>query len=151
VLFAFQGGQGVRSGSRGRYSGCCRCSESFSFSCGFGSGRAGLWRGLAVCGSDPVPEVRGEEWPIRAVIPILPVVFRGLPGVGFNKLPCGNGEDQKRAAYGVGWRGDTSPRNWSCTATWRLPAEFRTPRMPLSLRANPFPCFSRSPLVPTAH
>jgi hypothetical protein len=51
VLFAFQGGQGVRSGSRGRYSGCCRCSESFSFSCGFGSGRAGLWRGLAVCRS----------------------------------------------------------------------------------------------------
>lgn len=35
-------------------------------------------------------------------------------------LLCGIGQVQKRAAYGVGCGGDTSPRNGSCTATWRL-------------------------------
>jgi hypothetical protein len=41
------------------------CSESSSFSRGFGSGRAGLWRGLAVWpGADPVPDSGGEEPPI---------------------------------------------------------------------------------------
>ena len=39
----------------------------------------------------------------------------GIPrGAG---LLCGIGEDQKRAAYGVGWRGDTSPLKGCCAGT----------------------------------
>jgi hypothetical protein len=42
------------------------------------------------------------NWRVREV------VFRGIAGQ-LGGLLGGIGEDQKRAAYGVGWRGDTSP------------------------------------------
>ena len=35
-------------------------------------------------------------------------------------LLCGIEEDQKRAAYGVGWRGDTSPLGGLLCSTARL-------------------------------
>jgi|HubBroStandDraft_5_1064220.scaffolds.fasta_scaffold23292_3 hypothetical protein len=44
------------------------CSRSFSFSRWFGSGRAGVWRGLAVLGWQSVPDSRVFLPPIRAVI-----------------------------------------------------------------------------------
>jgi hypothetical protein len=46
------------------------CSESFSFSCGFGSGRAGVRRGFAVCGCRSVPDSGCSGPPIRVLIQV---------------------------------------------------------------------------------
>ena len=86
----------------------------FFFSC-WCSGRAGLWRGLVVWpGADPVPESRvplaAESAAVRGAVEV-------IPGVLFGELLCGIGGSQKRAAFGVGCEGDTSPRNGSCAAT----------------------------------
>jgi hypothetical protein len=53
------------------------CSECFSFSCEFGSGRAGVWRGLAVSGGRSVPDSGVEEPPIRALIRVGLVAVSG--------------------------------------------------------------------------
>jgi hypothetical protein len=55
----------------------------------------------------------GEEPPIRAVVVSQRcgsfTTVRGEVQRFGAGLLCGIGEDQKRAAFGIGWRGDTSP------------------------------------------
>ena len=55
---------------------------------------------------------------IRAVVVTRQGCSGVLGGVGCAGLLCGIGQGQKRAAYGVGRRGDTSPRNGCCARTF---------------------------------
>ncbi len=85
---------------RGKYSGCEGCSESFFFSCGFGSGRAGLWRGLAVCGCRSVPDsgCPGSPDPRRDPGPISGA-FRSR---FWSRFPTGSVAIRERVRVGYG-------------------------------------------------
>jgi hypothetical protein len=99
--------------------------ENFFF-CGFGfPGRGGLWRGLAILRCRSIPEFGGlEELPIRAVVVTGECGDSGTVKddvVAFGAgLPCGIGEGQILAAYGVGCEGDTSPLGGLLCSTARL-------------------------------
>lgn len=62
---------------RGQVLGLPGCSECFSLSCEFGSGRATPRRGLAVSGGRSVPDSGVEEPPIRALIQVGLVAVSG--------------------------------------------------------------------------
>ena len=123
LLLAFQSGQACDPGTgerlSGSYSGCCRCPESSSFSCGLGF--LGSWprrsvaRPCRLCRwsipflSPGVRSRRSAPWWWSGSVAIPAPVRGDLLAFGAGLL-CGIGEDQKRAAFGVGVdRGDTHP------------------------------------------
>jgi hypothetical protein len=48
-----------------------------------------------------------------------PATVRGVGWAFGGGLLCGIGESQKRAAFGIGWRSETSPRNGCCKSIRR--------------------------------
>ena len=66
--------------------------------------RAGLWRGLAVSGCDPVPDSGGEEPPIHALIPAC-LAARSDPDLAANLDPAVWWFRPGGAGRGVPWRG----------------------------------------------
>jgi hypothetical protein len=100
--------------------------RNFFFSCGFGCWPRRGGDGLAVCGVAIPFLSSGAGPPIRAVNPDW-AVWRSCHGQAFRGggfgrrvggLPCGIRQGQKRAAFGIGWRGDTSPLKGCCAVTF---------------------------------
>lgn len=116
---AFNGGQGGRSGSDEVIDQNQGARRIFSLAAGLVLAAPGCGAALP-SGRVPI-QFRGSEPPIRAVVPILPEVIWGPGGGSFNELLCGIGGSQKRAAFGIGRRGDTSPLGGLLCSTARIP------------------------------
>src|SRR5207247_1955429 len=84
----------------------------------FGSGRAGVWRGLAVLGGRSAPDSEDEEPPIRAVILTRrcssSATARGdvlvVPESGFAGYCAVSGSAENRSVLRTGLTSDTSGR-----------------------------------------